>query len=990
MSSLEEIFSKLQTATDNETVEQITQIIMNAYSDPMTIFPLIELLCTNQNPFVRHQSSIGIKQMLEKHWRTYCMTPHGEQIKIALLNALSKESIFSIRHSIIYSLEPICQIREIPWPELDNFAIQLIQSSNPSELEIGMSLFEVIIPYLPESFIVSNIEQICERIGFAMTLNSPELLIATIDFMTSLFQLFDPPIPEGLSQLMEKLLMVFQMSLIQNWPFAYQIAESINKTICTPPRVSSKDLLDFLLNLANNEAVPHELLFHIFNPINTLVSTQYKSIRKQLPALVITVIKCAAYSLQDDCFNNQSDLIFITDVIEGITAEEGEDLFYTIQEILNDSSPNMSFVSLIIFQFFIDEMPGVVAENLQFFVEFIIKQYTNQQHHCIKEESLVCMQHLIRIINGGISQHTQLILRCCLDAISCDHETLVNLGLIAIAELMSTLDFPHELIPQIFNLLCSLLGKSAELQYNVLYSLTALTFASREDILPFVPQLATVFGNSANLNETVHPTLKSIGIEGLARLLCSLPNRIDTIAVPTLNLLNESTKCSDYDVLSSVITSFKLLVESQFPQIESILQNPVELAMKILSTELPIIQSDSEYIPSIIVLKSKSFSFISVCIQRFPNVFTNFVVSCTQIAISHLECNISMLQIECMNTLIILTTTYGLNPTEIIMHLSQLIDNDDPYTVSKLLSSFRKLLSFTTIEINAEQLQGIVNFSYKAMMHKLPCQYDSYDNDIDLIRSLYKFYCMLAQRYPNYFPYDQYISHGRALKKQKQFQELSFLTLPLSYLYKTFGSQLPGVAIKAMIGLIFSTISYCDGTISPLPIKAIYVFIDFDFQTSMQFLPELSHTLKMILSLENKGQPTYEETKVFAISLLFLLAVKGCDVNEFLALMISIIPSNMYDEAVNIFNCLINLSMNKFEMFQPVLQQLFVALVKTLALSDNNLRLMKLNNEIVNGLIGLFMKLMSVVPDAQNVIPQIIGDQNDQQRLAARLSKPQM
>ena len=462
--NFEELYSLLQTP-DTEVIHNTTKILTQAYNEPCMIFSILDVLSNSRNPFVRHECAIGLKQMLNLHWLKYIEAGSGDQIKNNILSAFVKEEIIAIKHSIIFAMEPICRCREVPWPDLDNLAIALIGSNVPQELEIGLSLFEIIIQYLDESFVISNMELICQRIETAMNqTQSIDLLITAIDFLVSLIPMLDPPIPTKLDELYGKLYDIFQIALIQEWNVVYKIAEAICKTICIPPRIDPKMQIKYLIDLANNENIQSNLLFHVFNPIETFVSYEDNLfiIEQYNEELTNTILKCTLLSFEDDCYDQQSDSQFIFGVFETIAIHsdlDGDKTINMIEGLMRNNSLNASYTSLLMLQFFIDEIPEIVADILEYSIEFILKQYGNK-HHCIKEEAMVCIHHIIRVVNGGLSEYAQTLLDYCLDAISSEHETLVKLGLISLTELLTTLEIPDESISCIFQKLNSFFTSS--------------------------------------------------------------------------------------------------------------------------------------------------------------------------------------------------------------------------------------------------------------------------------------------------------------------------------------------------------------------------------------------------------------------------------------------------------------------------------------------------------------------------------------------------
>ena len=78
--------------------------------------------------------------------------------------------------------------------------------------------------------------------------------------------------------------------------------------------------------------------------------------------------------------------------------------------------------------------------------------------------------------------------------------------------------------------------------------------------------------------------------------------------------------------------------------------------------------------------------------------------------------------------------------------------NDDSFTVSKVFSMFKKLITLG-VEIGKKQINSMLKYSLLAMDNELPCQVN---DDVDLIRSLCKFIEVLNQKFPGIIPARKY------------------------------------------------------------------------------------------------------------------------------------------------------------------------------------------------------------------------------------------
>mgnify|MGYP001058873464 CR=1 FL=1 len=272
MTSIADLYLQI-LVPDNKVVEEATKLIQEKYQDTSSIFEIIEILKTNENPSIRKQAAIGLKTILHNFWYGYSNDESAESILNEIIFSLKNESELLVRHLIIYALEPICKYRDVVWAHMiDDLALECIQSEEPEVIDVGLSLYEVIIPFL-EDGINEILEPLSEKIGIVIQ-NQNELIPTSSNLISALISNFDPPIPGCLEELSDMLFSGFRELLVNQYPMIHKIANNLSKIVLNEPVSSSVEHLKYLLEIANDESISPLFIYHVFTPIYTIIRKQ--------------------------------------------------------------------------------------------------------------------------------------------------------------------------------------------------------------------------------------------------------------------------------------------------------------------------------------------------------------------------------------------------------------------------------------------------------------------------------------------------------------------------------------------------------------------------------------------------------------------------------------------------------------------------------------------------------------------------------------------
>ena len=999
--NIADIYSQLRIP-DNSIIANATETLTNLYQDPNVIFSVLEVLKSNPDPFIRRQSAVGLKTLLHNHWYIYCQNPSSKDIINEILLSIQTEPIDVIRHLVIFAIEPIYKNKDKNSAQftnmIDEFALKCIQSDTTAVLDVGIRLHQIILPYLNEDVIFSYMELLANQI-MSLLQASQELIVPAADLIASLTHILSPPLPEPVENMIIMLENLFKNLLLSNSPIIYNIANSLSEAFATSSNCSKN--ASFLLELANNPEISPDLLFHIFTPLQSLLEQNFEQIETYLESIIITIFKCTAISFQDDCIEEQSNSLYIFNTIDEINRFGlGDEIFQILSRYISNASIQESFASLLAFQYLIDEFPEVISENLKTVLLFIVQMADISNHHCVCEEALICIQHLIHDINGGLVGYTDTLLQPLIKALSIDHEPIIIYSLSAITSLLTTLEVKISSIYIIYNSIMPKLNLSLKVLNEGSLALGALIFSAGTDIVEIdnniINQLLSHFINMIQMNENAYPILKSYAAEALGRLVKNAPSITGQFTQQIISLLAQCLTCNDLSIISSSISAFTILIDYDHPLIKPAIQASLQKAIEILNIELPDTSPEEEDFdiytnePSNIQYAAKctSLKFIKALIETNINVNDLFRPEFFQLIQKHLFCDDISTRLASLKVIALFYIKRIYNPLEIIEIFGNLIlQDDDMLIVMKTFSLISKLIDQNT---PVEILHNISILSKDGLLCKLQCQNNESSNStsLDFYRCVFKVFSKIAQFYPDGYPFKAVLQF---LYKDRQFDfsdKASLTSISLSNFF-IFGSS-PEDVKQTILQIELKAMNQCDGTISPSPIMAIQFLLKSNSLTlNPPTLSAIFSYAESIFSSEDEGKPTYEETISAVVLLLFTIFLKIGDqfnINSYFDIMLSVFPIHFKKIANETYSNFVQVIKAYNQILIPFSPQIIISLSKVLSLKDEYFSSLCIHNEVVSEMIEILKSLINANPNSQQLITQTLENQSCIERIMIRLN----
>jgi hypothetical protein len=439
-----------------------------------------------------------------------------------------------------------------------------------------------------------------------------------------------------------------------------------------------------------------------------------------------------------------------------------------------------------------------------------------------------------------------------------------------------------------------------------------------------------------------------------------------------VEMISKCAQCSDLSVIASVFMALTKL----FSRIPDLIDIGIGLAETVVALPIPEFVEATEG-PSILdEAKAGALDFIRQLVKCQPQRFYGHAESFFLGICSLIEGQDTGIHAHAIRCCAAIAVAYHLDANEIISRFSPLFESDDISLVSSLFQLLSGIL-VPGLELGTAQITRIVQILRAAQAQKLNCQ-DDYD--LDLMRRVYKLWSSIASIFPDFFPLDQYISHLHRLKREKKSEELALTARPLACLYQSKQREIQGIAQRTIFDLVFSVASECDGFVSPDSLRAVRILIETDLEGVSRHIPGLFKMVAELLQLENEGQPTYNETYLAVVSLLFSLArlMGGTfPFGTFLDAMLNVDLLKSPRDGCNVVGCVCDVYEQMPEVFGERAPGLLRLLVQVCGMRRSDISVLKLESGVLEGVVRILRVVLSVVENAAQVVREMVGSESE-------------
>lgn len=1027
MSNLEELYSRIALG---QNMDEITQQILSIYDNPQSIFEVLRIISEQDNQLIRNQAAVQLRLALGKNWSKICQDPVVEQIKAAILEVLKKEPSILLRESIIHSMSLIIESK-IQWPELSQYTQDLLQSSEPIQIETALKILFVWIPSFPKEEFLLMAPFIGQNIISALSTDSVDIQIDGFNLLAQSISFFDSQLVSPFSDALNRIFEVFHQMMIQQNDNAFKISRIIEHIIeSNNNSININQLISIFLQLAQDGNISPNYYFTIFCPLSTLAEKcSLDQLKPFAGDIMKSTILCISKSLNDECFSEDSLGLYISYLIDSlIECMNNEKLFNVALSLLPDNSVNEAYAAAIVFNRFLEFSDSIAIKYSVELANRLLKYANSNCSHVVFEASLIALSKLISDADNKMSAFVDPIIKCCLEAFETHHEQLIINALQTLTNAIDNIEFDSSyleiLIPKITSLAAS---NNITITEYAIPVFSALTVKCENDIIPYIPSFLPLIVHAAQINEKNDPILKGEALETLAQIISVAPAESSSIIEPSMQLFMECTKTEDTTIIASLLKSFSFLVSAKFNGIESILPTIIQFSISQLDLGKTLnVITDENFNPyeeentgtNIDIYESimNALSVINSAAKSATEYLAPYIKEVTESVLSYTNLPDSQISRHSISYLATLIVTYHLTPNEYIYQLISepydLFQDYDEGNVAEMFL-FCKTILENDCPVDPKFLELFYQYSLKAIEHKLPAlksyqrdnnnkynefneeeddaDFDDDANDkseFDIVEAVFELLSVLvSKRFFNSQTLTKLVSSLKNAQKKNFTLDVIYGTDILGQLFEVDQTSFSKLALKFSLNIIHDCLPLCDGTYRPCPLDATRRIISTNITVLNDIIPQIIEKTNSILALENQGQPFYKETLSSAVSLLFaLFKIQGQEfpLNNYFPAMLSSLPSRYY--ANYIYGTLVILYLQAGEIFNPFANELIRVLAQTLCLKDNQLKKYNFSQEVYQNVLKMFMILIQTVPNAQELVQQVVPNPSSQEILQSRLA----
>lgn len=1023
-----ELYGYLQNGTN---VKEISDAILEIYSNPLSIFDILNII-TNGNVFQRLQASIGLQKILAAHWRTLKNLEQAESIKANILQVLKKEDNQSIQATIVYAMEEILHVNsdnisyDEPWEELFPFLEQLFQSNDNNQYKIALKILFIMVPsstIFPDERLKMIMDLILEHIVLAMNnvKVDMEYFLAGAELFMQLLARAGPiigvPAPQPVPNILQHILTTFHQLLIQGYDYSYKVSEIISGIIRGNFNnyIPNEDIYNYLCQMLMDERISPNYHYLIFAPIEVYFDKTMKYlIKPNLESLLNIIFRSIALNFCDECYQPSSTAGVICGLIDSLcNIFNGDKLYGLISGYFSKENQNVLFASVMLIYYLIENSQDSIIRSSSEITKFLLEATSASHHHSIREVAMIALGQVILVVNCGLNYFFQDIINTCFSAVGSNDDELMFHGVETLTIAISSIEYDTELTKLLFEKLIEYLQQTnkQEMLEQILSAISSLLDANGENLIQYIPKYISFFVNIARADSM----FKGRALEALAKMISYAPNNLsmDVINV-SLQMLISAIDLNDSSIFSDLLNGFSSLVNRKNQLLQSSLPKLIDFATGIIfNNQFGVCISYGEEEDDELIFEKQAdclinaISLLDEILLENPKILEpKFASNLFDSLSSFLENMTSSLGIQkIVSILTTIVQVYELDPNDFLEKISFLFEECEFSYVQAIFECITNLIK-KDANLNTYTYKNICKVCCNALNRKLPCfecndEVEEEETDDNLnyqtqfMNSVFDCLSIVAKKHPEYLIEKSILSiFNKTFElsiKNKRITEILSLTEVIGNLFEslqTFGLQIEGLSLKFLLKNVLNSIQFCDGTNKPSPLVALRIIIDKSEILSSR-INDILNTVNGIFSIENEGQPYYEQTFSSASSLMlslfkiFTSKNEQFDYTKYINKILSVLPTKY--ESMNIYSSILMLYNQYPELFSESIVYLIIGISKTLALSEDKLNSFGLTDDVYIGIIKLLSSFLKNVSNCMEIIHQEIKDDDEIVRIVTRL-----
>lgn len=377
---------ELTTVPDDDTVKTATEQLVKLYENPESIFPLINLMNPKEKMVLRQAATIGFKTILHQSWDEIRSTEHLQAIKNAMIEILSKENNYTMRSILLDAMVPIFSTETENWPELMQYIEMIANKTDESSIESFLSILTTILRFLGIDFIAPLFENLLNKAKEAMSTKSDQVILAGSGLLRAILNLISTD-QEIISSIVLEMLESFYRLLKEDSKIAGAVLNDICAIFTDNDDIfeTVQPLIEQYYSIISDDEISSESRCICIQLLYTLIKKYPNEIKSESTQIIASSLELAALIANDDCFDDQLDILYAVRPIEQLSKQispsEFFDFFWSSAQT---DTPNKILAVTAAVNSFMENIPEEISLNFPLIFDFTIG-CIQSPHHFIQE-----------------------------------------------------------------------------------------------------------------------------------------------------------------------------------------------------------------------------------------------------------------------------------------------------------------------------------------------------------------------------------------------------------------------------------------------------------------------------------------------------------------------------------------------------------------------------------------------------------------------------
>ena len=892
---------------------------------------------------------------------------------------------------------------------------------NPLPIKLPLNF----IMALPVSWGQMEVERVmsqtlCGIIGNAIQAQDDDIALQGVSLWAAWVRALEPPYDPSLFQFFGKVLELFLNWLVQQKVNAHVVAQKIAYGLGTEVPLAAPDqIYGMLLTLASNDSIPVDNKHLPFVPIKKLIKMQGKHVRRFLPDTMRLLLAVSAAQYMDGHFADESDSRSIIRLVYYVCeASDKVEFVPAVLGMLNkDQNPNASFASLCALQGVLDSAPEMIEENLAPVMEYAKSKLNFNVG--VTEAALSFVNSLVIQLPTSSSEYAEAWVTACLQFASMfDQEDLANIALELISTIFDYCDnLDSSMVMGFLERILSLFTPAPQtIKGYVVRALGSAMRACKDDVVNFPEPVFQLIIQASKCSEEAEIEMKVAACEALGFMLGFAKEKFNgEILSESLALLMEGCHSDDRSLSCACLRSLTYFVKysgaEELPPgfvpycvQASIIASKVSVESE---NELWDVSGVTQYY-SVGEVVTAGLKMMRIIAKRHPkqfyeailggkdapNLFGQWCKACVAPLVHFYDSDISCAAINtgaCLYGIVIDSKSEWPFYADLVSIVEQ---TEETSVVVQCMKAYSKLMEQHAAEA-APFFPQFTKIAWACLNRQLRCQAafcedeaSRFNYDADLCTAVQDLLAAAITTFKDQFPIQEFMSVFQSLVTKVSDIEANSL-LGVFAMYADIGGQIP----PDLVPFALSKMQSSNFTMVPDAIFFVRVLIRDQPQLVQEHIQNLIQFFMAKLQAPVTSDRYYWNTITNVISAVIDTSISErfqqiLPLETFIGPIFAKLPvKGDLKEAGFIYDTLLVWASQKADLITAHLPELFRILTEVLAMPNSYIRECELNDDRLRNIVRLFSVMAQRIPNAQDLIGQILhGDPIKLAKLQRRIA----